>query len=695
MRKICAVTLLLLVFGLSFASLASAEGAYRGYIYDSRGMAVPSVNGYRYEFSIDGNFLETGPFKTIEDLFIDRNGKLYIVDSGNNRIVRMNLDQTDIEVFGDTDGPGKLNTPKGIYVDDNGDMYVADTENQRIVVLNVEGIYLREYGQPDSPLIGRGFTFKPSKIAIDMRNYMLVISEGSVDGLMQIDMNGEFRGYFGANRVPFSFRDAITRLIATKEQRAQFANVKPPEFSNLVVDDSGFIYTTTKGVHVAQVKRLSPVGVNTLEVKRYGDLRTPWIAFGELMESFVDVTVNDQGVITALDEVTGRAFQYDKMGNLMFIFGGLGDQDGLFLTPSSIVEAPDGTIYISDKTRDRIDVFRTTPFGDLVHKASEMYVNGEYQNAIEPWTEVIKINSNYDMAYRAIGKAKMRTDEFREAMRYFRLANQRGDYSEAYYEYRKQFVREHFVYFFFGTIVFFVALSYLRGFLRKRKFLKAMYAEVAATAAAPPSYWREFFGNVRQVLRHPIEFYTDLRDPGRTKVSHAFIILASVIVVHILSLAARPFLFRFHDYTSVSYLLESLMILVPWVTWAIVNTGLATVLDGEGKFTEVLVGSAYALVPYVVFSLPITFLSYIITYRELDFYNGMWSLVYAWIALLLVLKVKLVHDFTLFKVFWIGVMTLFGMLVFWLICFLLFGLANQFVTFILDLYREVSFRGGL
>ncbi len=49
-------------------------------------------------------------------------------------------------------------------------------------------------------------------------------------------------------------------------------------------------------------------------------------------DAFVDITVDKKGFITALDQTNGELYQYDKLGNLIFIFGGIGNQDGLFKT---------------------------------------------------------------------------------------------------------------------------------------------------------------------------------------------------------------------------------------------------------------------------------------------------------------------------------------------------------------------------
>lgn len=311
---------------------------------------------------------------------------------------------------------------------------------------------------------------------------MYVVSDGNTQGLMQIDSTGKFKGFYGANHVGFSWSRLLIRLVATKEQQSQLAAVRPSEFSNVDIDEEGFIYSTTLGEENNQIKRLSPVGVDTLNTgnRRYGDFYTDG-PFS--MASFIGISVDRNGFITALDLQTGKIFQYDKLGNLLFSFGGIGEQNGLFVTPSAVDQTSDGLLYVIDKGRGRIDRFRATPFAELVHEASLLYVDGKYEEAQALWQEVLRLNANYEMAYQAIGKALYKAENYQEAMDYFKLSNSRADYSSAFREYRKVFIREHFTWFFSGTIALLLLLYW--GMPKVyRRFLAWLYGQKAAVKAA-------------------------------------------------------------------------------------------------------------------------------------------------------------------------------------------------------------------
>lgn len=474
LRRLRFITLMLLaVFAAQWLAPAAVQAAipYEGYTWDRNFRDQHSINGYVYMDSIDGYELESGPFKDPEGIFVAPDDTMYVADAGNNRIIHLNRDREVLGIIGDAEGDGALNEPKGVFVKPDGTIYVADTKNQRIAVFDRNGTFIKAYGAPTSPLLGAGFTYSPSKLIVDKRNYMLVVSEGNTQGLLQIDANGDFKGYFGANHIGFNWMRLFVKLVASDDQKNQLAVQKPMEFASLTQDEEGFIYTTTLATETNQIKRLSPVGVDTLnpgkEVK-YGS-RFEMGPFE--VASFIGITVSPEGFITALDLQSSKVFQYDKLGNFLFAFGGVGEQNGLFKTPSSLSQLKDGVIVVVDKGRNRLDFFRTTPFANLVHHASSLYVEGRYEEAESMWQDVLKQNANFTMAYHAIGKSLYKSERFEEAMHYFKLAKTKGDYSTAFREYRKEYMRDHFVWILFAFILLLVllrlGLPYLASLFKK------------------------------------------------------------------------------------------------------------------------------------------------------------------------------------------------------------------------------------
>ncbi len=83
------------------------------------------------------------------DVAVDAAGNLFIADSGNNRIRRVDTSGTITTVAGDggagysgDGGPApaaSLNLPRGIAVDAAGNLFIADTDNHRIRMVSTDG----------------------------------------------------------------------------------------------------------------------------------------------------------------------------------------------------------------------------------------------------------------------------------------------------------------------------------------------------------------------------------------------------------------------------------------------------------------------------------------------------------------------------------------------------------------------------
>lgn len=194
------------------------------------------------------------------------------------------------------------------------------------------------------------------------------------------------------------------------------------------------------------------------------------------------------------------------------------------------------------------------------------------------------------------------------------------------------------------------------------------------------------------VLRHPFDFYEEIQKTNRIRWRDAVIVVLLAYVARMLSLVLTGYAFETREPYEISYLHEFVWIVVPWFTWCVSNWGVSAILDGEGKFKEVVVGSAFALVPYIVFIVPITLLTFVFSLQEYSTYSVLVKVVFVWTAWLLLLKVKKIHDFEFGKLMFITLLSMIGIAILWFIGILMFGLINQLIQFIIELFREMNFR---
>lgn len=633
-----------------------------------------------------GNDAQAGAFHSPEDLYVSKQGGIYIADTGNNRIVVLNREfQTElmIDEFEHDGKKDTFNQPSGVIADADGNIFVADTQNRRLVEFNAKGEFIRVIGEPKSSLIRQGFQYAPVKVAVDQAKRIYVVSRGSYEGIMEFDPDGAFNGFVGSNKVRFNPIDLFWKRISTKKQRDQMQQFIPIEFNNISPDEEGFLYTTTSEENSDRpIKRLNPSGEDILRDKGYfppqGDIHTLKVGSAPGSSIFIDVAADVGGMYSALDSKRGRIFTYDKDGNLLYMFGGLGSRQDTFRTPSAIAMFEDQMLVL-DKDNNRIAVFEPTTYGSLIREAVTALYNGQADRSTEAWQSVLKLNSNFDVAYIGIGKSLLKQGDNREAMHYFKLGSDRGNYSEAFKRYRKDVVTDHF-----GTIVFgilaAILLIYAAIKLGRRNIAGSHYEEIGVIK------------NPFYTMVHPFNGFWEMKFERKGRVSIAAIILLLVVLVTIIKRQYSGFVVNYNNPAELNSINEFKFIVLPFVLWCVANWSLTTLMDGEGKFKEIIMATGYALMPLLIIYIPQTLYSSVITESESAFYYLLDTIAYIWFVWLLFIGTMTVHQYSAGKTVVTMLLTLVVIGIILFLGVLFFSMIQQMYSFVMSLYQEISFR---
>jgi tetratricopeptide (TPR) repeat protein len=446
---------LLLLVAFSFLPVTGslyAEPSNYTYNYDFWGEQVASPDAYRVSAYILGSALGIGHFRDPQGMFI-KNNQIYICDSGNNRIVQIerldNGDHVPVRVVTHVmiDGEAsRFNYPMDIFVCRAGLIYIADTNNHRILRLDPDWNFLSMILRPDDESIGDNLVFLPFKLTVDFANRLFVQARNINKGLLEFDSRGNFSGFMGANRVHVNIIDYVWKLLSTQAQRERMDLFVPTEYSNLTLDRSGFIYVTNTSGQTDPVRRLNAMGQDILIRNGYddpvGDLI--WGNAGGIAgrSRFIDVAAFPNDSYACFDRTRGRIFMYDFQGNLLYAFGGVGNREGNFLMPVALNNMG-FALYALDSRTAALTRFDLTEYGQKINDALSEYRAGRYEASAALWEEVLKMNGNYDLAYIGIGRAALRQGDYRRAMRYYQLKHFRQGYGRAFQLYRKQWMEEN------------------------------------------------------------------------------------------------------------------------------------------------------------------------------------------------------------------------------------------------------------
>ena len=279
MRKLLYIirllTVAVLIAGIAVVNVSAEEISnvpYTNYTYWKgyfNKTAVPTKAVYEAVKKLDASNPGVGAFNEVNHLYSDGEF-LYIMDSGNGRILKLDRDYRATEIITSVTYNGEnleFKGAKGLFIKD-GELFLADTENKRVLCVK-NGEVFKIIEKPESTAIPADYSFAPTRIIRDDNNYLYVLCDGSYYGAMVFDDKYNFVGFFGANNVKTTvfgaIKNMVTSLFETEEKHNASVQMLPYQIKDMCIDSSGFI-CAVNGEEAGQIRRLGTDGSNILKV---------------------------------------------------------------------------------------------------------------------------------------------------------------------------------------------------------------------------------------------------------------------------------------------------------------------------------------------------------------------------------------------------------------------------------------------
>lgn len=672
MKKLSRVLLAaLLICACISPAITQAATPYKTYTMDGYGYVTETQTAYTPYETIEKIGEEA--FSSPQDLCIGADGLMYIADAGLKKIIVADTDGEFVRYIGE----GVLNQPTGVYVSDNNRIYVADKGGKQVVVFDYDGEVIATYGKPTSPIYGNEQDFKPMKIVANESGTLYIICEGNTNGIVQISPvdGGTFLGYFGTNYTNLSPMAILQRMILTDAMRAKLLSNIPSTPTNLAIDEKGLIYTVTQGDELASLKKLNIAGKNLIEPDAYDE------------QCAAVTTGNFKNIYVASSN--GYIYEYNSEGELLFVFGGRDDgrlRVGLCSKVEAIAVDKKDRIYLLDSDKKQINVYEPTEFTNLLHQALELYANGRYEESMEPLTEVLTMNTLFDYANKAMGRAYLQIEDYDNALKYARLSKDWDGYSDAYWEVRNLWLKNNLVTAFFVIIALVVLVKVLKVLQKKKGIfdpIKSGWGKLKEKTLVARLRYSTYF------MKHPIDGSYGVRREGKSSWAAPMIILGVFILISIINKYYCGFLFKTVREGRYDLVSDIGSVLLVFFALTICNYLVVTIKDGEGSFKNLVSAYAYCLTPYIVLMPFIIILSNLITYNEYFIIQFATLCIYVWVVVLLFLAIKEVNNYSVKETVVVILLTAFTLLIAALILFIVYVLCSQVVDFVTTLAREV------
>ena len=378
----------------------------------------------------------------------------------------------------------------------------------------------------------------------------------------------------------------------------------------------------------------------------------------------------------------------------MFVFGAADDgtqRVGLSTQVSSIQVDANDNIYILDSDRRQIQVYQPSEFTKLLHNALYLYSKGRYTESKEPLRKVLEMNSMFDYANKAMGRAYFQEENYSTALKYARLAKDWEGYSDAFWEIRNEWLKKNIV----AALLFIVALYIIIKVVKYADKRKGILNK-------PREAWdsikdKGVLSNVRYAkycMRHPFDGSYGIAREGRASWSAPSIILLIFTIEYVINKYLCGFLQK--NVREGRYEIPSDIgtIVIAIVAVTLCNYLVCTINEGEGTIKKIYTYFCYSLMPYIMLTPVVFILSHVVTMNEEFLITLVEVVMYGWILVLMILGIKDVNNYTPKETFKVICLTLFTILIVALLIFIIYVLWAQVFEFISAVVGEVVYRLG-
>lgn len=620
---------------------------------------------------------------------------VFILDAGNSRIVETDCKFSSIvRIYASVTDDGELldfKNAKGMNIAANGDFLIADTENYRMIRCSKNGAVQHIITKPEA-LSDDETPFRVSGVLEDRNGKIYILTDSINMGAFVFDTDYSFDNYYGSNTVIKTgavIMNYIKRKFMTRAQIENSSISTPVSIRGFDIDEEGFIYTVSAtdqtSFTTAEIRKLNYDGKSILETREisggFGDLE--WDRQDTTLNtSFCDISVDGDGFINLIDQSRGKIFQYSPEGQLVTVYGGLGDQLGLFTEPISVFNIDD-SIYVLDKAEGCITQFKPTEYSIKLRAALKLLDDADGAKALEAWQGVLQMNTNSLYPYYGIGIAYQTLGNYKEAMHNFELAGAKTEYSKAFKLYRKEFIRENIWWMLLAVLAVVSSIVIIKRIIKKK--LVAQHGETY-------SFMESKAGLPIYVLLHPIDGFEQLKYRSLHSYKYSVGAVIAWFLISVLSFFATGFTFNENRAIDYNLFMTLCTTVILFIFFVLSNWCIASFLDGKGKMKDIIVVTAYALLPMLASMLINVFLSNVLCLEEEAFIGIVSAFGYIWSGIVLIMGMYAIHSYSFSRTVVSVILTVIVVLVITLLIALFFTMMQQVYSFIQSLVYELKIR---
>jgi hypothetical protein len=177
---------------------------------------------------------------------------------------------------------------------------------------------------------------------------------------------------------------------------------------------------------------------------------------------------------------------------------------------------------------------------------------------------------------------------------------------------------------------------------------------------------------------------------GSVKIATVFMLL--FYVATILTDLVGGFMFKITDLSNFNAILPLIGTVGIVLLWTVANWLVCILFEGKGRIKEIYCATCYSLMPLIIYNFAYIILSNVLIPSANSPFEMFGNICYILTAVLLLLSITIIHDFSFFKAIGTALATVLGMAIVAFVLFSMLTLWQEILGFILSIFNEVTLR---
>ena len=200
--------------------------------------------------------------------------------------------------------------------------------------------------------------------------------------------------------------------------------------------------------------------------------------------------------------------------------------------------------------------------------------------------------------------------------------------------------------------------------------------------------WRYLF----YTISHPSEGYYWIRHQERGSVAIAVLLVIVFSVCFSLNRLYAGFVVNDIEPVTVNSVAELGGVLMLYFIACVGNWSITCLMEGEGRFKDILIAVGYAMAPMIAGFVLATLVSQVIAENEEAFYTILLGLGVGYGVIMMLVGIMQVHNYTLGKTLVTLFLTVLAVFIIIFLALLVVNFITQVYTFLRSIYTELIFR---